>query len=102
MELPFLVFDFFVYANVSKKLHLLLKGLSVEAKWHSTMKDYTRNYRIAKIFYITRGITVFAFIIFIIIVIMDSFADINIIIQNSDCLLQYFIPNTPISFSVSE
>ena len=40
LELPFLVFDFYVSLKVSKKFYLLLKGMSEEAKWHSTPQEY--------------------------------------------------------------
>ena len=100
MELPFSLFDFCVYVNASKKFYLLLKGMSEEAKWHSTTQEYKRKKREAKVFGILRSIYLFTLTFGLIIVVMLSIENLTKITKNSSCLLQYVLPNTPINYFV--
>ena len=100
VELVFLLFDSYVYLKGSKKFNLLLKGMSEEAKWHFTSQEYNKKRRAAKTFGILRSVFILAFIICLSIVMLKSINEFIKIIQNSDCLLQILLPNTPIKFTV--
>ena len=101
LELPFLVFDLYVSLKVSKKFYLLLKGMSEEAKWHSTPQEYKQKQRITKTFAIFQSIPLFAFILGLLLVAAKSIQDLTGI-TNEYCLVQYLFPNDPISFTIPE
>ena len=101
LELPFLVFDFYVCLKVSKKFYLLLKGMSEEAKWHSTPQEYKEKQRTTKTFAILQSITLFTFILCLILVATESIREFTNINQGY-CLIQNLIPNYPINFTISE
>lgn len=100
LELPFLLFDTYVYVNASKKLYLLLKGMSEEAKWHSTQREYRNRRRTTQTFAITRAAIFLTFILCVLILTLNSMSEVYALIQDSDCLLQYAFPNTPLHFSL--
>ena len=65
LELPFFFFDIHVYVKASKKISLLLKGMSEGAKWHATSREYENTQRAAKLFVITRMLVLFIIIFLI-------------------------------------
>ena len=101
LELPFLVFDIYVLSKVSKKFYLLLKGMSEEAKWHSTPQEYKQKQRTTKTFAILQSITLFTFIFCLIIGAAESILELTYL-TNGYCLVQYLFPNIPISFTIPE
>ena len=100
MELPFFFFDIHVYVKASKKFYLLLKGMSEEAKWHSTSQEYENKWRAAKLFAITRKLTLFILFLLMASNILNSVLELTIIVDHSNCIVQYIFPNTPISFTI--
>ena len=100
MELPFFTLDVYVFVYVSKKFYLLLKGLSEEAKWHSTRQEYIQKQKWTKIFAILRRFLLFASSFVMIMVLLNSTNEIATVIRHSDCLIQYLFPNTAITFLV--
>ena len=100
MQLPFIFFDIYIYVNASKKFYLLLKGIGEEAKWNSTPRMYQNKRRTALYFYITRVIVLFASVIFITTVLLNSITEFATMIKNSHCMLRYLVPNTQINFTV--
>ena len=100
MELPFILFDVYVFGNSSRKFYLLLKGLREEAKWHSTPQKYRERRRTTRFFAVTQTLYLLASIIGVTIVLMNSLNDIDTIILKSDCLQHYIFPATPIYYSV--
>ena len=101
LELPFLAFDIYVSLKVSKKFYLLLKGMSEEAKWHSTPQEYKEKQRTTKTFAILQSITLFGFILCLILVAAESIREFAHL-TNGYCLVQYLFPNNPISFTIPE
>ena len=101
LELPFLAFDFYVFLKLSKKFYLLLKGMCEEAKWHSTPQEYKEKQRITKTFAILQSITLFTFILLLILVVAESIHEFTYITQGY-CLVQYLFPNNPFSFTVPD
>ena len=101
LELPFLVFDFYVSLKVRNKFYLLLKGMCEEAKWHSTPQEYKGKQRITKTFAILQSITLFTFSLGLILVAAESIHE-STYLTNGYCLVQYLFPNNPISFTVPD
>ena len=100
IEMPFVMIDLYIFMIASKKFYLLLKGMSEEARWHSTPKEYKQKRKSMKTFGILRRIILFVFFIFITMVLLNSINEFALIIVNSDCLLRYLLPNTPIFFTL--
>ena len=100
LELPFFFFDIHVYVKASKKFYLLLKGMSEEAKWHSTSQEFENKRRAAKLFAITRMLVLFTIIILITLLLLHSILELTTIVNHSSCIIQYIFPNTQISFTV--
>ena len=101
IELPFLAFDFYVSLKVSKKFYLLLKGMSEEAKWHSTPQEYKEKQRTTKTFAILQSIPLFTFIFGLILVVAESIRDSTYLTKGC-CLVQYLFPNNLISFTIPD
>ena len=101
LELPFLAFDFYVSLKVSNKFYLLLKGMSEEAKWHSTPQEYKEKQRTTKTFAILQSLTLFGFVLCLILVVAESIHELTYI-SHGYCLVQYSFPNNPISFTVPD
>ena len=101
LELPFLAFDIYVSLKVSKKFYLLLKGMSEEAKLHSTPQEYKEKQRTTKTFAILQSIPLFGFILGLILVVAELIQEWTRI-TNGYCLVQYLFPNNPISFTIPE
>ena len=100
IELPFLIFDFCVYVNSSKKFYLLLKGMSIEAKLHFSPQEYRNRHKTTKIFAITRMVLLLTFLLAIAMSVIGSMPVAKKLIENSDYLLKYILPNTPINLTV--
>ena len=98
--LPFTILDFYAYVKLSRNFYLLLKGLSTEAKFHSTPEDYRRKERIAKVFHVTRNLTLLVFGVGVIMCLMNSIIAFANSVQYSKCIFQYAFPNVPVSFTV--
>ena len=101
LELPFQAFDFYVLLKMSRKFYLLLKGMSEEAKRHSTPQEHKEKQRTTKTFAIFQSITLFAFILGLILVVAESIRD-STHLTNGYCFVQYLFPNNPISFTIPE
>ena len=98
LELPFLVFDFYVSFKVSRKFYLLLKGMSEEARLH-WKKEYKEKRRASIIFKIFQPITLFIFSLSLILVVAESIRECTHL-TNYHCFIQYLFPNYPISFTI--
>ena len=60
------IIDFVVYIHCCRTFSRLLKGRTMEAKWHSTASDYKIKRRISKQFYYAHKWTIFLFSLIII------------------------------------
>ena len=103
IELPFMLFDFYIYVKVNNTLYLQLKKIREKVKWDYSNQEKENQIKInllISFFNIIRTFLFSTFILYIMMAIINCISEVITIMHDSDCLIHYVFPNTPISFII--